>query len=79
MEQVGAYEAKTHLPKLLEKVSKGQTIIITKHGYPIALLTPYEEKRKYASANTIEQLKKFRQNKKIQGLKIKAMIESGRD
>jgi prevent-host-death family protein len=37
---VGAYEAKTHLPKLLERVAKGETITITKHGKPIAELRP---------------------------------------
>jgi antitoxin (DNA-binding transcriptional repressor) of toxin-antitoxin stability system len=29
---VGAYEAKTHLSKLLEKVEAGEEITITKHG-----------------------------------------------
>ena len=31
METVGAYEAKTHLPKLLERVLKGERISITRH------------------------------------------------
>jgi len=44
METVGAYEAKTHLPKLLERVSKGERITITKHGIPIAVLqSPYPD------------------------------------
>jgi len=34
METIGAYEAKTHLPKLLERVSKGERITITRHGVP---------------------------------------------
>ncbi|MFP4085845.1 MAG: type II toxin-antitoxin system Phd/YefM family antitoxin, partial [Desulfobacteraceae bacterium] len=38
METVGAYEAKTHLPKLLERVMKGERITITKHGVPVAVL-----------------------------------------
>jgi prevent-host-death family protein len=40
MQTVGAYEAKTHLPKLLEQVARGEAITITKHGVPVALLTP---------------------------------------
>ncbi len=32
METIGAYEAKTHLPKLLERVRKGERIPITRHG-----------------------------------------------
>lgn len=38
--EVGAYEAKTHLPKLLERVARGERITITKHGKPIATLVP---------------------------------------
>ena len=40
MRQVGAYEAKTHLPRLLDEVAAGATITITKHGVPVALLVP---------------------------------------
>ncbi|MBW1670479.1 MAG: type II toxin-antitoxin system prevent-host-death family antitoxin, partial [Deltaproteobacteria bacterium] len=40
METVGAYEAKTHLPKLLKRVFKGERITITKHGVPVAELQP---------------------------------------
>ncbi len=79
MEQVGAYEAKTHLPKLLGKVSKGQKIIITRHGVPIALLIPYDDKQRYASSKIIEQLKRFRKDKRLHGLDSKAIIEAGRD
>ena len=40
MATVGAYEAKTHLAQLLERVAKGETITITKHGKPVAVLGP---------------------------------------
>ena len=35
MRTVGAYEAKTHLPRLLDEVEKGERITITKHGRPV--------------------------------------------
>jgi len=54
MEQIGAYEAKTHLPKLLNKVSKGEKIIITKHGVPVAILAPYDDRNKYASLKLLK-------------------------
>ncbi len=38
MSTVGAYEAKTHLPRLLEEVRRGGTVTITKHGRPVARL-----------------------------------------
>ena len=40
MPEVGAYEAKTHLSELLERVSEGERIVITKHGTPVAVLAP---------------------------------------
>jgi prevent-host-death family protein len=40
MTTVGAYEAKTHLPRLLEQVERGETITITKHGREVARLVP---------------------------------------
>lgn len=38
--EIGAFEAKTHLSALLEKVAHGETFIITKHGQPIAEIKP---------------------------------------
>ncbi len=40
MKTVGVYEAKTHLPRLLEEVRGGERFTITKHGVPIAQLVP---------------------------------------
>jgi prevent-host-death family protein len=37
---IGWFEAKTHLPALLERASQGETITITKHGKPVARLGP---------------------------------------
>lgn len=38
MRSVGAYEAKTHLPRLLDEVEAGDSITITKQGRPVARL-----------------------------------------
>ncbi len=40
MTEVGAYEAKTHLSELLDRVEAGERITITRHGKPVAALTP---------------------------------------
>ncbi len=77
-QQVGAYEAKTHLPKLLDKVSKGQEIIITRHGVPIAILRPYDSDRRFASRKLIQEFKRFRRHKRLAGLDLKGLIEEGR-
>lgn len=40
METIGSYQAKTHLPQLLERVEHGEIFTITRHGKPIARLVP---------------------------------------
>ena len=78
METVGAYEAKTHLPKLLERVIKGERITITKHGVPVAVLQPPPHSTKSKPENIIADLRKFREKQNLKGLSIRSMIEQGR-
>jgi prevent-host-death family protein len=40
IKEVGAFEAKTHLSRLLDEVERGQTIYITRHGKRIAEIIP---------------------------------------
>jgi prevent-host-death family protein len=44
--EVQASEAKTHLPRLLDEVERGETIVITRHGRPIARIVPEAEQRR---------------------------------
>jgi len=78
METVGAYEAKTHLPKLLERVSKGERITITKHGVPVAVLHPPESHRKTEPKKIISALRNFRSQHRLNGLSLREMLEQGR-
>jgi len=78
METVGAYEAKTHLPKLLKRVIKGERITITKHGVPVAVLQPPESLRKTEPKQIIVELRKFRAKHRLNGLSLREMIEEGR-
>ena len=41
---IGAFEAKTHLSELLQRVQRGQSITITNRGKPVAQLIPFENK-----------------------------------
>jgi prevent-host-death family protein len=76
---VGAYEAKTHLSELLEKVEAGEEIIITKHGAPVAKLVPV---KKEASAEqraaAIRRIQKLGTRLSLRGLKVKDLISEGR-
>ena len=78
METVGAYEAKTHLPKLLERVLKGERITITKHGVPVAVLQPPDPEKVVDTKSVIADLRKLRNKHRLDGLSIREMIEEGR-
>jgi prevent-host-death family protein len=45
IKEVGAFEAKTHLSRLLDEVAGGETIYITKHGKRVAELRPPAPKK----------------------------------
>ncbi|MEX2546554.1 MAG: type II toxin-antitoxin system prevent-host-death family antitoxin [Chloroflexota bacterium] len=77
MKTIGAYEAKTHLPRLLDEVAAGETITITKHGVPVATLVPARPERKSARA-AADDLRAFRDRHPLNGIKIRDLIEDGR-
>ena len=78
METIGAYEAKTHLPRLLDEVAKGKAITITKHGVPVAMLVPPPGAQRPDAATVIDALRRFRQDISLGGLSLREMIEEGR-
>ena len=78
MDRVGAYEAKTHLSRLLERVAKGEWITITKHGQPVAVLRPVSDREQRALPEVIGDLRRFRRGQTLQGISVREMIEEGR-
>ena len=60
MTTVSAYEAKTRLPRLLRAAERGETVIITRHGKPVAQLGPVEDKRREEVAEVIARMKRAR-------------------
>ncbi len=76
---VGAYEAKTHLSELLEKVEAGHEITITKHGTPVAKLVPVKrEASPEERLAAIERIQKLASGLSLGGLKVKDLIREGR-
>jgi len=79
MQSVGAYEAKTHLPALLERVVQGESITITRHGVPVARLVPVLGAGTCDIAQLISQVKQSRDGRRLgPGESIRQMIEEGR-
>jgi len=48
MPTVNIHEAKTHLSRLLDGVSRGQAFVIAKAGKPVARVIPYVEENRPA-------------------------------
>ncbi|MEP7379826.1 MAG: type II toxin-antitoxin system prevent-host-death family antitoxin [Chloroflexota bacterium] len=74
---VGAYEAKTHLPRLLEEVAAGAIITITKHGVPVATLSPAHADKQRA-VEAAGKLRAIRERHPLRGLTIRELIDEGR-
>ena len=75
---VGAYEAKTHFSQLIERVSQGERITVTRHGMPIATIQPVDADEAIAPEQVIAAIKAFRRHHKLDGISIREMIEEGR-
>ena len=78
MRTVGAYEAKTHLPRLLDEVEKGERITITKHGRPVAILVPPATTPTLDGAEIQRRMRVFRKAHPLRGVTIRELIDEGR-
>ncbi len=78
MSEIGTFEAKTHLPKLLERVQKGEHFVITKHGRPVAELVPFRTHDPDKIRVAIDNLKSFQKSHSLGGLSTRELIDEGR-
>lgn len=60
MREVQASEAKAHLSELLDDVERGETVVVTRHGRPIARIVPEAERRRAEIREAIEGIKALR-------------------
>lgn len=74
--EVGAYEAKTNLSRLLERVECGERITLTRHGRPVAMLVPVEDKRN--PEDVVRDLREFRRGRRLGDIGVRALVEDGR-
>jgi len=77
MSKVGAYEARTHLAKLFDRVEKGERFVITRHGCAAAELTPVGRQDEKATRRAIAELRTFRDELTRRGVRIRDLLRKG--
>ncbi len=75
---VGAFEAKTHLSALLDRVAEGEEVIITKHGKPVARLVSAASADRERVTDAFERLKLLRKQTTLGGLSWQTLRDTGR-
>lgn len=79
MQEIGAYEAKTHLSELLDRAAAGESITITRHGVPVAMLVPPPARRTMTVQEAIAAVREFRKGRHATKAEIREWMEEGRD
>lgn len=81
---IGAYEAKTHLSALLDRVERGESLTITRNGKPVARLVPALPTLPQPAERISDRLRALRESLRAEGVKpfsveeIVDLIHSGR-
>jgi prevent-host-death family protein len=77
MDAIGAFEAKTHLSSLLERVAQGESFTITRHGKPVARLVPAQQRDPERIMATIRRMKEIAAGQTLGG-EWRAFRDAGR-
>lgn len=78
MSEIDVFEARTHLPRLLQRVQGGERFVIARHDRPAAELIPCRGVDKDQVRTAIENLEELRKSHNLGGLSIRELIEEGR-
>lgn len=78
MIRVGAFEAKTHLSSLLDKVAAGEDVLITRRGLPVARLVSARQVDRTAIERVIEDLRTGRVGMTLGSLDWKELRDTER-
>ncbi len=80
MAEIGAEEAKNHLPRLIARVQAGERIVITRYGRPVAELVPVTRRRSDTIRRAIRRIREQREQLARRGVRIsRSRVEPGRD
>jgi len=78
MATVGAFEAKTRFSALLERAERGEQIVITRRGKPIAKLVRIDSTADEEGMDLLNRFRETRKNATLGGLPWKELRDTGR-
>ncbi|MFQ5408468.1 MAG: type II toxin-antitoxin system Phd/YefM family antitoxin [Anaerolineales bacterium] len=78
MSTLGAYQAKTQFSQLIKRVMRGERITITRHGVPVAVLSPVAPMPSRPVADVIADIRDLRRSTRLDGLSVRELIDAGR-
>ncbi len=78
MTEIGTYDARTHLSRLIERVRRGERFTITRRGVAVAELVPVGDANARSAAEAVAALRRFRRGRRLDALALRDMIEAGR-
>jgi prevent-host-death family protein len=79
VKRIEALDAKTHLSTLLDRVAKGEQIMITRNGIPVAVLMPVDVQRSgYSHKEIVERLRALRKRVRPGKVSVREMVTEGR-
>ena len=78
MTTVGVLEAETGIASLLQRVERGEEIVITRHGKPIARLVPTKTVGVERGDDVIERIKVVRARASLDRLEWRGLRDEGR-
>jgi prevent-host-death family protein len=80
VKRVGLFEAKTHLSKLVEQASRGESFEITRHGRTVARLVPGEDQTSTMTpGQAVERIRAIQSRSTLgKDLTIRQLIDEGR-
>ncbi len=76
--EIGAFEAKTRLPQLLQRVEAGERFVITRHSRPVAELVPFSPRDPGKVRSAIDALTEFQRTHSLDGLSVREIVEEAR-
>lgn len=74
---IGAFEAKTHFSALIEAAERGETVVVTKRGKPVAQIGPVAKKK--PTLTPVDAMKGlFSIDARLAGITSRELVEEGR-